>query len=238
VQGAGEFASGRAGLALVVAVGLVDGDDVGELQDAALDPLQCVAGARDREQQERVHHSGDGHLGLPDPHGLDEHHVVARRLHQHDGLAGGPRDPAERAGARRGPDERVLVVGERRHAGLVAEDRALRARGRRVDGEHGHAMAVRGEAGAERLDERRLADAGHAADPDPPGSTGPGQQFHQQLLRGLPVVGPARLHERDRAGQHPAGAVQHPLGESRHVDRAGHGPPSVRGPALSRAAAR
>jgi hypothetical protein len=67
------------------AVGLVGGDDVGQLEEALLDPLEGVAGASDREPQERVRHGGDGHLGLPDAHGL----------HQHDRRC--PRPPSARS---------------------------------------------------------------------------------------------------------------------------------------------
>ena len=46
-----------------------------------------------------------------------------------------------------------------------------------------------GQVDAERVDERRLADPGHAADADPARSPGVRQQLDQQLLRLLPVVG-------------------------------------------------
>ena len=164
----GELAGGRPRVALVRAVGLVDGDDVGELEDALLDPLQRVAGARDREQQERVDHRGDGDLGLADPDGLDQHDVVAGGLHQHDRLAGGAGDAAERAGARRGPDERVR---RRRRAAPSGSCRRGSSRRVRVDDGSTASTATRCPAPVsrvpERLDERRLADAGHAADPDP-----------------------------------------------------------------------
>ena len=82
------------------AVGLVHHDDVGELEDALLDALELVTGARQRQEHEGVHHGGHRHLGLPDPDGLHQDHVVAGGLEQHDGLPGGPRDAAE--GARGG----------------------------------------------------------------------------------------------------------------------------------------
>ena len=52
---------------------------------------------------------GDGHLGLPDADGLDEDHVEAGRLEQHDRLPGRPGDPAEGARRRRRPDVGVRV---------------------------------------------------------------------------------------------------------------------------------
>ena len=52
-QRAGQLAGGRAGASVCVrAVGLVDRDHVGQLEDALLDALQLVAGAGQREQQE------------------------------------------------------------------------------------------------------------------------------------------------------------------------------------------
>lgn len=62
----------------MLAVGLVDRDDVGHLEDAALDALQLVAAAGERQQEEGVDHLGDRDLGLTDAHGLDEHDVEAR----------------------------------------------------------------------------------------------------------------------------------------------------------------
>ena len=43
-----------------VAVGLVDQDQVGQFDDAALEPLQFVAGGRRQDQHEHVDHLGDG----------------------------------------------------------------------------------------------------------------------------------------------------------------------------------
>ena len=103
---------GRAlGVAHVGAVGLVDGDDVGQLEHALLDALQAVAGAGEREQQERVDHVGDGDLGLADADGLDEHDVEAGRLDDDDRLARRPGDAAEHARRRRRADERQVVDG-------------------------------------------------------------------------------------------------------------------------------
>ena len=85
---------------LAVAVGLVDRDDVGELEDAALDALQLVAGTGQGEQQEGVDHLGDRDLVLADADGLDDDDVVAGRLEHEHRLAGGPGHPAELAARR------------------------------------------------------------------------------------------------------------------------------------------
>ena len=52
------------------AVGLVDEDEVGELDDPALQPLQLVAGGRRQDQHEHVGHLGDCGFGLADPDAL------------------------------------------------------------------------------------------------------------------------------------------------------------------------
>ena len=93
----GQLAGGPLGLDDVVAVGLVHGDHVGELEHAAFHPLQGVAGPSDHQQQERVDHLGDSGLGLADPDRLDEHDVVAGGLDHHHGLAGRARHPAQGA---------------------------------------------------------------------------------------------------------------------------------------------
>ncbi len=69
----------------------------------------------------------------------------------------------------RGPDVGLGVGREPRHPGLVAEHRPAGAHAGRVDGEHADPVAGRGQPGAERLDERRLPDPGHAGDADPDG---------------------------------------------------------------------
>ena len=61
-----------------LAVGLVDHHEIGELDDAALDALQLVAGAGREQQQKAVDHVGDRALALADADGLDHHHVEAR----------------------------------------------------------------------------------------------------------------------------------------------------------------
>ncbi len=140
----------------VLAVGLVDGERIGDLEDALLDALQLVAGARQHEHQEEVDHRVDGDLALADADGLDDDHVVARGLaHQHR-LARPPRDAAERSARRARPDEGFGRGGQARHARLVAEDAAARPRARRIDGEHGDALPEADQVEAERLDEGAL----------------------------------------------------------------------------------
>ena len=84
---------------------------------------------------------------------------------------------------------------EPRHACLVAEDAAARARARRIDGEHGDALAEPDQVEPEGFDERALADARHAADADAHGVPGVRQQLFEQALRLLLVVGARALDQ-------------------------------------------
>ena len=111
----GELAGGHAGLPLVLLVRLVDRHHVGDLEDALLDALQLVAGARDGEEQEGVDHPGHGDLGLADADGLDQDDLGAPGLDQPDRLARAAGDPAERRLARARADEGEGRAGEVLH---------------------------------------------------------------------------------------------------------------------------
>src|SRR2546429_276156 len=90
---------GRGGLrrGSQLAVVLVDDDDVGELDDPALDALQLVARARRDQDGEQVDHAGDCDLGLADTHRLDHHHVEAGGLAEQHRLARPAGDAAQGA---------------------------------------------------------------------------------------------------------------------------------------------
>ena len=108
-------------------VGLVDRDDVGKFQQAALDALQLVARAWNRHDDEHVDHVGDGGLGLADADRLDQNHVEAGGLGDGDGLAGRLGHASEAGTGGRGADEGVLFTREAFHPCLVAQDRSARA---------------------------------------------------------------------------------------------------------------
>jgi len=75
---------------LQVAVGFVDDDEIGELDDALLDPLQIIAAAGRQQQQEDVDHVGDRGLRLANADGLDDHHIETRGFDEEDRLARPP----------------------------------------------------------------------------------------------------------------------------------------------------
>ena len=110
VQRRAIFGRGELGAGKIVAVGLVDRDHVGELDDAFLERLQFVAGARHRQHEKEIGHVGDRDFRLADADGLDQHDVVARSLAEQHGLARLRRDAAERARRRRGTDESLASL--------------------------------------------------------------------------------------------------------------------------------
>ena len=128
---------GVAGAVGEVAVGLVDDDEVGELDDAALHALQLVARARARAA---------ARTGRPCPRPRPP---TGRRRRSRRARRRSPR-PRTRSSASRvrratppsvppDGDGRMNASGRARqllHARLVAEDRAAAARARRVDREH------------------------------------------------------------------------------------------------------
>ena len=71
----------------LVFLGLVDGDHMGQFQNAFLDPLQRVAGSGQDQEKEEIDHIGDLNFGLAGAYRLDQDHVVAGSLAEDHGLA-------------------------------------------------------------------------------------------------------------------------------------------------------
>ncbi len=218
-QSPGELASRHAGRCLTIPIGLVDGDDVGELEDAALDALELVTRASEREEQEGVDHLGHRDLVLADPHGLDDDDVVTGSLQHEHGLPRRPGDAAEVPTGRAGPDEGRLTGREAGHPGAVAEDRAARTSRAGVDRDDGHRVPALDEPAPHRVDEGRLAHSGDTRDADPHGAAGGVRDEREELPRELAVVGAAGLEQGDGAGDVLARSGADPLGEVGDVDR-------------------
>ena len=87
MEGFGQFVGRLDGVAFVAVVGLVDDDQLGQLQDAPLDALQGVAGAGHGEDDKAVDHVGDGNLGLTDADRFDDDDIKTGGLHHDHGLA-------------------------------------------------------------------------------------------------------------------------------------------------------
>ncbi|CAD5300193.1 hypothetical protein BOS5A_231163 [Bosea sp. EC-HK365B] len=201
-----------------VAIGLVDRKHVGELDDALLDALQFVAGIGQHQHQEEIGEIGDRRLRLADADRLDQDDVEAGGFAEQHGLARLGCDAPQRAGGGRGPDVGVRVDGELGHPGLVAEDRTAAARRGRIDREHRDLVALACQITAERVDRRRLADAGHAGDADPDRLAGMRQQAGEQGLRLVAMVGTPAFRERDRSCQRRTLAPENRIAERREVD--------------------
>ena len=90
-----------AGLVGALAVGLVDDEDVADLQDPGLRGLDAVAHPGRQQDDGGVRQPGDLDLALADADGLDEHHVEARRRPARAAPAGSSR--RGRRGARARP---------------------------------------------------------------------------------------------------------------------------------------
>ena len=84
----------------VVAVRLVDRDQVGELDHALFDALQFIAGAGHEQDEKYIGHARYGRLRLADADGLHDHDVEAGGLAQQHRFARARRDAAQRSARR------------------------------------------------------------------------------------------------------------------------------------------
>ena len=155
-----------------LAVGLVDDEHVGDLEDAGLGRLDAVAHPGCEQHHGGVGRAGDLDLGLAHADRLEQHDVAARGVEHAQGLRRRPGQPAEVAARGHRADEDLGVGGVVRHPDPVAEQRTAGERRRRVDGEHADAVPGGPVGGDERVGRRRLADAGRPGDADDVGATG------------------------------------------------------------------
>ena len=207
-------------------VGLVDGEDVGDLHQAGLGRLHAVAPPGVDDDDGRVGLAGDLDLDLPDADGLDDDPAVPERVEQADRLRRRQRQPAEVAAGRHRADEHARVGGVVLHPHAVAEDGPAGERRRRVDGEHGDLVAEAAEVRDQRRCQRALAGARRPGEPDRVGV--PGQRGGEAA--DLPGRVAAALDEREQPGLGAAVAVlrsgeqvrrQPAVAGSRHVGELG-----------------
>jgi hypothetical protein len=146
-------------------VGLGHDQHVGHLHDARLQELEHVAGLGLDHDHHGVADLLDVGLGLADPDRLDHHQVecCSQRLRR---LARGGGEAPEAAARRGGADEHAVVARVVLDPGAVAEECAARALGGRVHGEHGDRAPTSAPDAHERREQRGLARAGRAGDPD------------------------------------------------------------------------
>ena len=160
-----------------VDVGLVEDDQVGHLDDALLDRLQVVAGIGQLQQHEACRSCRrPSFRDWPTPTvstmmtskpAASQSSIASRVL-----SATPPSEPADGDGRMKASSRCDKLL----HARLVAEDGAAGNRRRRIDGEHRHAVPALDQIDAQRFDEGRFADTGHAGDADADGLAGVRQQ--------------------------------------------------------------
>ncbi len=210
-------------------VGLVDGEQVGDLEEAGLRGLDGVAPARVEHHDGRVGRGRHLHLLLADPDRLDDDQRDRDRGQQPDRVGDRHRQPPEMpaGGHRTDVDARIERVA--RHPDTVTEDRSTRKGGRGIDREHAHAVGTL-EVGLLRnahqaVGQGGLARAGRAGDPDRVRVALGGVGDRRDLAGALA----APLHHRQQSGQRTLVAAACGVGERGGIASGGgwHGRSSV-----------
>ena len=221
--------SSRATSRRAVAVGLVDDEDVADLEDPGLGRLDAVAHAGRDQHEGGVGEPRDLELGLTDTHRLDQHDVAAggvehpQRLRASTRTArrggrGRPSTGCRRRGRRRGPAcGPGRPAGRRRRTATTGRPRARRPAGR-------GARSARDQRGRRR----RLADARRAGEPEHLRAAGVRRQRRRHLAQRRELV----LDQRDQPCDRPGVAVPGPR-DQRGTSGAAGPPSAARGRAGS-----
>ena len=139
----------------------------------------------------------------PDADGLDQHVLLAGRVHQQHGLQGRLGQAAERAAARHRADVDALVEEVVREPDAVAEQGALGERAGGIDGQHADLALCARACATSDADQRALADAGRAGEAHDPRLA----RVRIDLAHQLPARGVVVLDQRDAASQRALVAV-------------------------------
>ena len=125
-----------------VAVGLVDDEHVGDLEQPRLHHLHRVARLGHQDDHDRVGEPHDVELGLPDADRLDEDVVHAEGVEQAHDVARRARQAAVRCRASTRLRMKTPGIEEvRLHADAIAEHGAAGERARRIDRDDADAVA-------------------------------------------------------------------------------------------------
>jgi hypothetical protein len=216
-QRAGVIGAGALGGGLQLAIGLVDHDQVGASMMPRLTPCNSSPPAGRHQQHEDVRHLRHHGFGLAHAHGLDQHHVEARRLAQRHRLARAPGDAAQMRLAGRGADEGVRA----------RASRSIRVLSPRIEppvrAEDGSTASTATAAPSHSIMPKASmkVDLPTPGVPDSPSRSAsrPWPATRQQRRACVAVIGAGALHQRDRARQRPAVGVQ----DARWASIGGHG---------------
>ena len=175
-------------------------------------------GAGDQHEHDGVRVVDDVDLGLADPDGLEEHVVLAGRVHQQRGLQRRLGEPAERAAGGHRADEDAGVEEVLGQADAVAEQRA--AAERRATGRSRARRPARSCARWSRTSAPISVDLPAPGGPVKP-TTARVAGVRVDLADELPALGVVVLDERDAARERALVARQQALGEA--AAGVGHG---------------
>ena len=145
-------------------VGLVDDEDVPDLQQARLVGLDRISHARRHHDHRGVRGRGDVDLHLSDPDGLDHDGGEPDGIEHPDRTGDGERQTAAVAPSGHGPHERDRVDVD--HPNPVAEDGPAGERRGRIDGKDRGRVTPLDQPGHDAVDQGRLARTGCPGDAD------------------------------------------------------------------------
>ena len=183
-------------------VGLVDDDEVRDLEQPGLDRLHLVPHLGHLDDDRGLGEARDLDLRLPGTDRLDEDGVVAGGVERRRGDPGRCGEPAELSARGHRAHEDVGVRGVVHHPDPVTEDRAAGVRRRRVDGQDADPASALPPLPDQRADERRLAAARRPGDADDVRPLARREELRQQLADGRV----AALDPRQQPGERTATA--------------------------------
>ena len=149
---------------------LYNDQNIGDFKDASLGRLHLVAGARRPYHDPDVGQVGDLDLRLANTHGLDQHHVHARRVHHVDQARRIAREAAQMTARGDRAHKNLRVAGMVQHPDPVAQERAVGKWTRWIDRQHANAKTACPEFADIGRNKRRFA-----------GARRPGYAHHQCL---------------------------------------------------------
>ena len=179
------------------AVGLVDDEDVGDLEDAGLEGLDGIAHAGDGDDDGGVGGGGDIDLILTGADGLEDDDIVAGGVEDGGDIAGSFAEAAEGAAGGHAAEEDAGISGEVLHPDAVAEECAAGVGAGGVDGDDADGVAAAALFAGECADDGAFAGAGGAGDTDDSGVAG----ARVESADGFEAGGGAVFHVGDSAGK-------------------------------------